>query len=198
MKKLLLIFLIIKSLTTFSQSQLEVGFEMGYHITGYIPVQQSIYSEGLKDLGTKIGFFAEREVTNYLNIRSNIFYNHRHFNPEKGAHLRWIPFFNLHTLSFPIKAIFKAGKIVHFGIGPDPLLLIGSTTSNGKTQFHMGICGDITFRIRKLMRLSFYCNYDFATVEYINFPKSNNIAFGISFAIAFKKFKKRRVIYSPG
>ncbi|BDS10341.1 hypothetical protein [Aureispira anguillae] len=198
MQKILFIFLMALLSPTLTIAQFEIGIEWGHHISNYIPQKQSFNQPAVNNnMGLKAGFFIEQDCADFLAIRINSFYKFRYFVPGFAHHLGRT-YGGIHCFSLPIKAIFKPGKIVHLGLGAEPMIISGPNTPNKTTSFHFGLCTEIAFRIKKLMRLSFYCNYDFVPVQFDNYPKSNNLTAGVAFAVAFKKFKKRRIIYSPG
>lgn len=191
MKNIFLIIFLLITLVSQSRTQTEIGIEIGHHLTDYLGHNQLI---SYTDFGLKAGFFLETKVSSVINIRTSLFYNLRFYDINNSS--EWYRYKNSHCFSLPIHTIFKAGKIVHFGLGVDPMILLSGIVE--KTQFHFGLCPEVTFRIRKKMRLSFYFNYDLIPVEIANLPKSNNFIIGVSYAFIFTKTKKRRVIYSPG
>ncbi|WP_052599466.1 hypothetical protein [Aureispira sp. CCB-QB1] len=178
-----------------ANAQTEIGIEIGQHLSDYIgqPQVSNIFSGAYTTPGLKAGFFLEREVSALINIRTSLFYNFRYLNFPTND---WYPYQGNHCFSLPIQTIFKAGRIVHFSLGLDPMLLLSEQLPT--PQFHLGVCGSMAFRIRKKMRLSFYLNIDLIPIKLIAIPKSHSLIAGVSFAFVFKKMKKRRVIYSPG
>jgi len=181
-----------------SFAQTEIGIEIGHHQTLLFPEAKSFatYSHN-SHIGAKIGLFLEREITPSLGIRANLFYDLKYFEITPSDYFPY----TYHAICLPLKAIFKPGKIVHLGIGVEPMLLVPlkkpSITSD-KSLFHIGPCAEIGFRIRKMMRLSFYCHYDFVPINYDAYGSFTNLTAGVSFAFVLKKMKKRSVIYSPG
>lgn len=194
MKRAIIIsFLILICIKT-SYTQAEIGVEMGHHMSEYLwQSKRSSQFISYTNPGTKVGLFLEKHITNSLNIRTSIFYNFRYHDIAIG-HL--LISYTSHCLSLPIKGIWKVGKVVHLGLGADPTVLFAGMVE--KTQFHIGICGELTFRIKENYRISAYCNYDFVPIELATLPKSNNVIGGVSFAYVLKKIKKRNIIYSPG
>lgn len=190
MKNPFLVIFLLLALIQKARTQTEIGLEVGHHLTDYLGHNQLI---SYTNFGLKAGFFLETELSPIINIRTSLFYNMR-FN-DVNSNSIWQDYKNSHCFSLPIHSIFKAGKIVHFGLGIDPMILLPGLVE--KTQFHFGLCAEMTFRIRKKMRLSFYCNFDLIPIEFKNLPKSNNFILGVSFAVTLK-LKKRNVIYSPG
>jgi len=190
--------LLILSCCYQSIAQTEIGIEVGHHQTLFLPEANSFTNYfHSAHIGGKVGLFLEREITPSLGIRANLFYDLKYYEFNSS---HYFPYTH-HAICLPLKAIFKLGKIVHLGIGVEPMLLIPlkklSATSN-KPLFHIGPCAEIGFRIRKMMRLSFYCNYDFMPINYNAYGNYTNLTAGVSFAFVLKKMKKRSVIYSPG
>lgn len=179
-----------------TSAQTEIGIEVGHQETLLITVPKAFYTNYVEHhIGMKVGVFLEREINPNLGLRINLFYDLRHFDIAKRD---LFVFHNYHTLSLPIKVIFKASKILHFGIGAEPMLLFPLLSSSKDPLFHIGPCAEMGFRIRKMMRLSFYCHYDLMHTNYDTYGNFTNLTAGVSFAFVLKKMKKRRVIYGPG
>lgn len=197
MKTIFLALLFFCSLST-SHAQLEFGVEIGHQGCTYFPTTlRTLHYTPLHHFGLKAGFFLEQPILPALAIRFNFNYEFRYFLPNKSYHLA-TAYTDIHGFSLPVKAIFKAGKIVHFGLGLEGLLITGKNAPQAKTHIHIGLGAEMAFRIRKKMRLSFYLNYDPIPLQFDQYPPMTNFCGGVSFAFIFKQFKKRRVIYSPG
>ena len=177
-------------------AQTEIGLEVGHQETLLFAVPNAFKTNYYEHhVGIKVGLFLERAIKPSFGIRINLFYDLRHFDL---ASINLFAFNNYHTLALPIKVIFKAGKIVHFGLGAEPMLLFPLLKASKKPHFHIGPCVEMAFRIRKMMRLSFYCHYDLVHTNYDSYGNFTNLTAGVSFAFILKKMKKRKVIYGPG
>lgn len=195
MYKFILSSLLIITFCYQSAAQTEIGIEIGNQETLLFSVPKAFHTNYYEHhIGMKVGLFLEREINPKLGLRVNLFYDLRHFDISKRD---LFVFHNYHTLSLPIKVIFKAGKIVHFGLGAEPMLLFPLLAASKKPLFHIGPCAEMAFRIRKMMRLSFYCHYDLVHTNYDKHGNFTNLTAGVSFAFTIRKMKKRRVIYSP-
>lgn len=175
-----------------SDAQTEFGIELGHQETFLTTPPKPFYTNYIRHTqGLKAGLFLEQAIRPKIGIRINLFYDLRHLDI---INLNSVDFNNYHTLSLPIKVIFKAGKVVHFGLGVDPMLLFPIRSKSKKPLFHIGPCVEMAFRIRKMMRLSFYCHYDLVKTNYDSHGDRSNITAGVSFAFVLKK--KKKIIYA--
>lgn len=197
----LFLLLLLLSLPFGSTAQTTIGIEAGLNFSGNTPNRYKTFFLRYFHPGLDGGFFIEKNIKKKIAIRTSLIYSVRFFLYGKPA-----PFYRaLHCITLPVLASFKVNAKLSFDLGIELIAIAATELPYFSTPaIHLGPKVAIAYQINPAFALRLYGVYDLIKIRQDNAPNStnfnyyNNVALGLKVAYTFKRFKKRRIIRSPG